>query len=335
MRCVEGNVIKSPYGVFEVSDLVVFDLINSTAMQRISKVHQFGVMKCVKKLPDYSRFDHSIGVWALLRRFGAPLNEQLAGLLHDVSHTAFSHLGDYVFNHTSDTDSYQDDIHEWVLRRYGIDKVIAPYGISLKNVLHKNPAYRVLEQDLPDLCADRLEYNLQEGLQRGLINKKDIDDILNALRFENGQWFFMDQENAVKFAKVPLYLVEHVWGSMENFLVYTWAAQAIRRALDISLITSDEFHFSTDDLVWDKLVHATDPAICAYMKKVEDIEKYYVLADDSMRVDKVVTAKFRGIDPFVLSGSGLKRLTQIEASFAMEFERVKIFAQTGRKIVFL
>jgi len=50
-----------------------------------------------------TRFDHSVGVMLLIRKLGAGsspasalLKEQVAALLHDVSHTAFSHVIDYV-----------------------------------------------------------------------------------------------------------------------------------------------------------------------------------------------------------------------------------------------
>ena len=34
----------------------------------------------------------------LIKKLGGSVEEQIAGLLHDVSHTAFSHVIDYVFD---------------------------------------------------------------------------------------------------------------------------------------------------------------------------------------------------------------------------------------------
>jgi HD superfamily phosphohydrolase len=47
----------------------------------------------------------------LIWRLGGSLREQLAGLLHDVSHAAFSHLIDHVL------DVAEEDYHECAMKR--------------------------------------------------------------------------------------------------------------------------------------------------------------------------------------------------------------------------
>ena len=39
-----------------------------------------------------THFEHSLGAFILVRRLDAALDEQIAALLHDASHTAFSHV---------------------------------------------------------------------------------------------------------------------------------------------------------------------------------------------------------------------------------------------------
>ncbi len=332
---IQRDVVTTPYGTFIVKEKVFFDLIQSAAMQRIRKVHQFGVAKWIMNLPDFSRFTHSLGVWALLRRFGAPLNEQLAGLLHDVSHTAFSHTGDVVFNHTSLTNSYQDDIHEWFLRKYGVDKILAHHGIVLRDVLHKNDEFKALEQKLPDLCADRIEYNLHEGLQLGLITLGDVKKILEDLRFENGQWFFVSKNSAKRFARLPFYYAQNTWGSAAYGVLDMWAAQAIRRALELHVITLDEFHFSTDDVVWGRLMNAADPIIKENLTKMRNLKNLYTLVEDAAQADLIKKRKFSGVNPVVRIDGELKRLTEVDSDFAVEYEAVKKIMHNGWKIKFI
>lgn len=78
------------YGSVEVEP-VLRDLVNSRLLQRLKGIHQAGAAYLVWPKWNVTRFEHSIGVMLLIRRLGGSLEEQAAGLLHDVSHTAFSH----------------------------------------------------------------------------------------------------------------------------------------------------------------------------------------------------------------------------------------------------
>lgn len=157
-------IISTDYGNFEVKEPVLRKLFELPALKRTQYVEQYGIDKYVApEYPSYSRYKHCVGVWALLRLFGASLEEQIAGLLHDVSHTVFSHAGDRLFKHASTTSSYQDTIHEWYLDMMGIRQILQEYGISMYAIVHNKNVNFMLEQPLPDVCADRLEYNLQGG----------------------------------------------------------------------------------------------------------------------------------------------------------------------------
>lgn len=334
MFIVEKNVITTPYGVFEVNEPVIFALLQSAAMQRIRNVHQYGPMGWVNEYPEFSRYSHCLGVWAVLRRFKASLNEQIAGLLHDVSHTVFSHLGDKIFNHNSMEHSYQDEIHEWFLRKYGIDKILSNYGIELRDVMHKSGKFKALESDLPDLCADRIEYNLRGGLFEGLLNAQDVEQILAALRWDNDRWYFTDATKAAQLGRVSLYLTEHEWGSPANALVSDWMVSAIRRAFDLQVITLDEIHFSTDDVIWERLTQSPDPIIKNFMSKALSYKKQFKFVDNPGDAHRIIRSKCRGINPWVLEHNEFKRLTEIDDSYAKDFERTKSLVQTGWYIKF-
>src|SRR5690554_5599914 len=92
-----GEKIETFYGLIDVEEPLLLELIEHPAFQRLKGVHQYGVSYYTTHKEEYTRYDHSLGVFALLRAKGSPLKEQVAGLLHDVSHTAFSHVGDWIF----------------------------------------------------------------------------------------------------------------------------------------------------------------------------------------------------------------------------------------------
>jgi HD superfamily phosphohydrolase len=311
-------MVHTIYGDFTVTEPVLIDLFNSPIMERIKHVRQYGVLDyIIKQKKEYTRYEHCVGVWALLRMYGATLEEQIAGLLHDSSHTVFSHVGDVLFDHQSDKSSYQDDIHEWYLQQYNVDALLAHHNIALSAVLHKSGTHVMLERDLPDICADRLEYNLQAGLLTSMLTIDDITAILQDIRYAHGQWFFVNKESAKQLALVSLFNTEHVWSSPANQYIYHWTADALSRALTIGLLTIDDIHFSTDPIIWDKLWISNDECIIECLDKIV----HYRLLEQKKR--PISKGKFRGLNPLIQENDQLKRLTDIDTEYYQEYNRVK------------
>lgn len=90
------------YGEAEITEPAILELVNCPALQRLKGIDQAGYrplwVKPDTAVSEYeaSRLAHSLGVYLLLRQYQAPLEEQIAGLIHDVSHSAFSHCIEYV-----------------------------------------------------------------------------------------------------------------------------------------------------------------------------------------------------------------------------------------------
>lgn len=331
-----SKMVQTPYGALVVTEPVLIELIDCPAMERIKHVYQYGVRSLVDGYgKNYTRYDHCVGVWALLRMHGASLEEQVAGLLHDASHTVFSHVGDYLFKQADCKDSYQDDIHAEYLEKQGVGKILSKYGMRIEDVASKDNIHNALDQDLPDLCADRIEYNIQEGLMAGLLNQDDVQEILAHLKFENGKWFLTDVAVAAKLARVSLYGTRHIWGGPDEFLLSSLTTQALRRALEIQLITLHDIHYSIDDVVWQKLCQSRDATIIDLMAKVRAFEKQCEQADQHVH-DFYVRSKFRGVDPLVKTGNGsLKRLTELDDSFIQDYTQLKTQLAQGWYIKFI
>jgi HD superfamily phosphohydrolase len=322
--------LNTIYGVYTVTDPAIIDLIKSNAVQRLKKVDQYGIFSIIcKEHPSFTRYEHSIGVFVLLRRFGASREEQIAGLLHDVSHTVFSHVGDYVFKHFDFKKSYQDDIHEWYLKQTDVPQILQKHGLSFDIVNYKNSVYRLLEQDLPDICADRLEYNLRGGLVEGLINEQDVEEILDDITFENGIWLFHTPEIARKFLSIPLYLTQYVWGSIDEYFISSFFAHALRRAVEIGLVKKEELHFSTDKVIWDRLLQSDDSVIKEDFTFVKNYKQAYHITSKE-HCDNVVVKKFRGIDPLLKQDNGtILRLSMIDKQYARDYWRKRKKSEDG------
>lgn len=333
-KTAQSLVINSVYGQVTVEDPLAIELITSPSFERLREINQYGVVNYIVPTEDYTRYDHSIGVYLLLIRAGASREEQIAGLLHDISHTVFSHVGDYVFQENTLNSCYQDDIHCWYLEESGLQKILNNHGLKVEDVDHKKPGFHALELPLPHLCADRIEYNLQGGLLRKLLSQNDFDEILRDLTYgDEHVWSFRTPESALKLGRCSLIMTESLWGAPWEVLAYRLAADALRRSFEIQLVSFNEFHFSTDDLIWKKLDSSKDPAIQECMRKLYQVHSLYTLCGHGEE-DLLLKLKFRGIDPLVRTAGGLKSLTTIDSSYAKEFERVKRTMLKGWPIKF-
>ncbi|MBT2713840.1 HD domain-containing protein [Pseudomonas sp. ISL-88] len=84
------KIIDNIYDDYLIDDILE-ELIFSNPVQRLKGVYQGGASYFVNEKWNVTRYKHSIGVMLLIKKLGGSLEKQIAGLLHDVSHTAFSH----------------------------------------------------------------------------------------------------------------------------------------------------------------------------------------------------------------------------------------------------
>jgi len=327
----EGREISHPlYGSCLVAEPVLIDLLESKALQRLRGINQYGVVHYTHKRYDYTRYDHSVGVFMLLRRFDASLEEQIAGLLHDVSHTAFSHVADYLYCKPNTRGvlevekngaAYQDDIFVAFLQNTDVAEILARHGISIDVINPHNGMCTMLEQELPDVCADRLEYTLFGAYRENKLTQKDVEHILASLTWQDGHWLFSDHHAARLFADSSLYLTEHIFASAWNNAEYEWTACALRYAIEHNLLSVDAFAQGTDDDLWCQL--------CAIQ---ESVVKELVCTIASCTLDRCTTnsvprrlikSKFRGIDPLVIINGTVQRLSAYDARFYDCYHQLK------------
>ncbi len=169
------------YGNFEVGP-VLEELILSAPVQRLKNIHQGGAIFLVNPALNQTRYAHSVGVLYLVKHFGGGIEEQIAALLHDVSHTAFSHVADYVFENIKE--DYHETIFDEVINRSEIPAILKKYRFD-STTLFKH-AHTILEQPLPGLCADRVDYTLRDLYQAGFIGLTDIRNFISELTIQDG-----------------------------------------------------------------------------------------------------------------------------------------------------
>lgn len=329
--CLVAEDIQTFYGPISVEEPIILELIESPAIQRLKKVYQYGDSHYTTHPEHYTRYDHSLGVFAILRIKKLPLNEQIAGLLHDVSHTVFSHVGDFIFEEEFENTDHQDSIHEWFLKRYGIEEILNKYGLTSSMILHKSGEFPALEQELPNLCADRIDYNIQGAYHQGYLTYNECLTLIKDLKFVDGVWISSTPQLLKKAAEFSLDMTKNCWGSAKSFLTSKWLSAALHKGLQNQEIHFEDIYFGTDDRVWKTLHRSNDPLIQKLLFKILNADYFFTLAGPQ-DADINVQRKFRGIDPWIKEKGVILRLTEIDLDFAENYQSTKNFMESGWNI---
>jgi len=304
------------YGSTEIDEPVLLDLIDSNAMQRLHGVLQHGISGLIGVTRATSRFEHSLGVFALVRKLGGGLEEQIAALLHDVSHTAFSHVIDYVFGGYDRQDYHEVKKAEYIAAT-DIPVILDAHGYDWCDLLcledqemgHRFP---LLEQPAPALCADRLDYFLRDAFDLGLASLPEIEQFLDHLRVRQGRMVMDDQEAALWAGKTYMQADRASWANLREVGLYELAARAIRRGIQVGVLTVAEL-WSTDRLSWEKLHASADQELQAILKLVSP--DTIIVLDQSQPTFRIST-KLRTIDPDVLINGQVRTLSALDPEFA-------------------
>ncbi len=295
------------YGSFEVTEPLLLDIIGSPELERLKRVSQYGIPDRYHHKKNFSRYDHSIGVMLLLRRLGATLAEQAAGLIHDAAHSAFSHVSDWVFGEgKSGNEDYQDNIQKKYLEKSSIPAILKKYGKTLEDIDH-NPRHILLELELPDLCADRIDYTLREIATDG--TDKDIAFIVNSMQPSKEGIVFNDKKTAKMFADMYLHLQSTNWGSDLSKVRFTLLGDALKRGMDLGILKKTDFWDKDEDWILEVLSGSDDDEIVFCLEQL-------ALVEPKLRDTRTIQKKARYVDPLVLQGDKLRRLSDIDITFA-------------------
>ena len=298
------------YGTIEITEPVLLDLMQTQGMQRLHGVLQHGVSALVNVTVPTSRFEHSMGVMLLVRRLGAGLDEQIAALLHDISHTAFSHVIDYVFdNHDSQT--YHDEVKSEYVAGTDIPATLAQHGYDWR-IFMDEADFSLLEQPSPHLCADRLDYFLRDAMDLGLASRAEVDVSLAALQAHQGQIVVTDLDVARWLGRTFIAADKASWANFREVGLYELAARAIRRGLEIGDLTHDDL-WGTDQPAWEKLRASSDPELQHNLRRVHADTRFVW---DEVTPEFRVSTKLRSIDPDVLIAGRVQPLSELDPGFA-------------------
>lgn len=298
------------YGSQEIIEPVLLALLNTRAMQRLGGVLQHGVTGLLGITRLTSRLEHSVGVMLLVRRMGAGLDEQIAALLHDISHTAFSHVIDYVFN-DHQGQGYHERMKAPYLERSDVPATLDAFGFDWRSFLNEEN-YPLLEQPAPALCADRLDYFLRDSLGLGLASTADVAGALEHLVVHQGRIVVDDLDAARWMARTYLAADDASWANFREVGLYELTARAIRIALTLGVLTEADL-WGSDLQAWQRMQAASQPELRAALGLISTRTRFVW---DEKVPSFWVSTKLRTIDPPVLLDEGPQPLSLLDADFA-------------------
>lgn len=319
------QIVDPIYGSVEIREPVLVGLINSKPVQRLKGISQAGPPAELFHESVYSRFEHSVGVMLLLQRLGAGIEEQMAGLLHDVSHTVFSHVIDLVQDSAVQED-FQDRMHEKYLKNSDVPLILAKHGFGLSDI-QPIEKFSLLEKPLPDLCADRVDYALREF--KISLNLGITPLCLQNLCAHQGSIAFKDCAIARQFAVAFLRLQTNRWGAAETAVRYQLLATVLKIALAEKSLTKNDF-YSEDAIVLSKLKKSKNPQIQQALKILS--QKKLALVASPNNPQFVAKKKFRYVDPLFLQNGGLTRLSDYDSKWKKEIGEARKENERGIRV---
>lgn len=281
------------YGEFEV-DKVLGELILSKPVQRLKGIHQAGASYLMNEKWNVTRFAHSVGVMLLIKKLGGSVEEQIAGLLHDVSHTAFSHVIDYVFDNINE--SYHEEIFSSVVKNSEIPAILSKHGYNYEEILLDDSKWTLLERSAPELCADRVDYTLRDMYTYGYVSLEEVQSFLADVIEVDGKMVLQNIEIAEWFTET--YYKEVIDFFMKPINIYgnDMLAKTLKLALHKKVIHTDDFLLEDHELI-SKLQLCKDPEVDALLSEVHPNVK---VKEDRNEYDLQQKNKVRLIDPPLL-----------------------------------
>ncbi|TDQ38773.1 HD domain-containing protein [Aureibacillus halotolerans] len=192
----EEKVFKDPvHRYIHVRDKLIWDLIGTKEFQRLRRVRQLGTSYLTFHGAEHSRFNHSLGVYEIVRRIVEVFKDRphwreedrllclCAALLHDIGHGPFSHSFEKVFHL---------DHEEWsrriILGNTEINAILKQASPTLpqrvSDVIEKTDENKLIVSLISSqIDADRMDYLQRDAFYTGVsYGHFDMERILRVMR---------------------------------------------------------------------------------------------------------------------------------------------------------
>ena len=192
----EEKVFKDPvHRYVHVRDRVIWDLIATPEFQRLRRIKQLGTSNMTFHGAEHSRFNHSLGVYEIVRRIVGNFENRknwkkeqrllllCAALLHDLGHGPYSHSFEKVFGL-----DHEEFTRKIILGDTGVNhvlrKVSASFPKKVAEVINKTYGDKLIVSIISSqIDADRMDYLQRDAYFTGVsYGHFDMERILRVMR---------------------------------------------------------------------------------------------------------------------------------------------------------
>ena len=188
-------------------------IIDTFEFQRLRNIKQLGCCNYVFPSSTHTRFEHSIGVYHLARKYVDILNKNgqyfterdkdcisIAGLIHDIGHGPYSHLFDELFPEKQNHEYRSGELLKIINKKYNLNftddeiKVIIDY-IYPKNIKIDESIkykYQIISNN-NGIDVDRFDYLTRDIHMTGLNFGIEYKRIMENSKIINGQILYSEK----------------------------------------------------------------------------------------------------------------------------------------------
>lgn len=263
-------------------------------------------------LPGYCRYDHCLGVAAIVWHFTGSREAALAGLVHDMATPVFSHVVDFLYGDAMT----QERTEEGTLERIQADPVLGQLLTRWKippEALYPTEQHPIADNPSPQLAADRLEYTLHNGVDYGICTPAEAAALYEDLTVgenEKGQpeLMFRSREAAMGFSRVSL-ACSGIYVAPEDRYAMEVLSNLLSSALRQEVLEEKDLHTGEAEVIRKLEGSSLAPQWNAFRAM-----RRLVLADQPgpEPMWRQIKAKKRAIDPMVL---GAGRLSDLDEAY--------------------
>ncbi|KAJ5086060.1 hypothetical protein N7532_010831 [Penicillium argentinense] len=307
------------YGEHNITEPVLIHLLQSPELSRLKGICQHGVMTFLGYGPKVTRFEHSVGALLLVRKVGASVEEQVAALLHDISHTSLSHVVDDALAKPGEG-SYHEVHKSRYLENTQLPQMLIQHGLEDLKALEEE-LFPLVERPAPQLCADRLDYALRDALAFEKLGLEEVQSVFRSLKaFPSASsperlLVLEDAQLALVLSRAYIATDRDVWSHRSQADLSKRTGQVIGDLVNSGRVKEEALWNSSDEEFWALLRRQATPEILHEMNRLETEG----LPDENKLLLPYGT-KIRTIDPDIWQATqeGVRPLSTVLPEWGIE-----------------